>query len=67
MQCLNYRLACNYSVQLVHRISFNAIMVSALRRPNAAIAEWTALINLMSADVVSIDFIVVESTFFISV
>jgi len=33
-------------------------MVSALRRPNAVIAEWTALINLMSVDVVSVDFIV---------
>jgi len=41
-------------------------MVSALRRPNAAIAEWTVLMDLMSSDVVSIDFIA-EFIFSISV
>jgi len=40
-------------------------MVSALRRPNDAIAEWTVLIDLMKVDVVSIDF-VVEFTIFVS-
>ena len=42
-----------YSVQLAHRISFNATMVSALHHQSTVIPEWTVLMDLMNVDVVS--------------
>jgi len=49
----------NCSVQRVHRDSFAATTVSALRGQSVVTSEWTVLMDLMSTDVVSIPLCVI--------